>query len=64
MADRGRPRFAESAQRRKQFISLVLSGSGLKDAATTSQIQPLRALAILDELGVVGAVEINRQKAA
>lgn len=64
MAHRGRPRFAESEERRKQFVALVLAGASLKDAAVESQIQPLRALAILDELAVVSVVQINQQKAA
>lgn len=64
MADRGRPRHAESAARRMEFVRLVLAGSQLKEAAIESQIQPLRALAILDELEVMRVVETNRQKAA
>ncbi len=64
MADRGRPRHAESAERRKHFVRLVLAGAQLKDAALESQIQPLRALSIIDELAALRIVEIDPREAA
>ena len=64
MGERGRPRDAELRRRRKQFVELVLNGTPLKQAALDSRIQPLRGLEILDELSLVGLVEVRRRDAA
>lgn len=47
MAETGRPRAAESEQRRRDFIRLVAAGVDFDQAAKQSKIKPLRALAIL-----------------
>ena len=64
MADRGRPRSGESDERRREFVRLVLTGADLKAATIKSRIQPLRALAIIDELAALRVVALDRQKAA
>ena len=47
MAEPGRPRAAESDQRRRDFICLVAAGVDFAEAAKQARIKPLRALAIL-----------------
>jgi hypothetical protein len=44
----GRPTLEESERRRVEFVRLIASGVPLVEAVTTSRIQPLRALSVLD----------------
>jgi hypothetical protein len=49
MTQRGRPRAADSKQRRKEFVRLIASGEDFDKAALDARIGPVRALAILSE---------------
>lgn len=46
-ANAGRPRAAESAARRREFLRLVVAGVPGDEAARKARIKPERALAIL-----------------
>jgi hypothetical protein len=44
----GRPSFAESERRRREFVRLVTAGTSFADAAAQAKIKPERALKLLD----------------
>ena len=50
MAATGRPRAADSAARRAEFLRLVLDGVPCDEAAQRARVKPERALAILTPL--------------
>lgn len=60
MPSPGRPRATESAARRREFVRLVATGAGFAAAAREARIQPLRALAILDEPEMRQLIAHNR----
>lgn len=59
-----RPRGSESGARTKEFLRLIVGGRTLRQAAAEANVDPARALHLLDDPAVLAVVVAARAEAA